>query len=455
MKRVLSLLIFIFLLVIPLVSADASPVASNLSGKILLQVESAGEAWYVDPFEEKRYFLGRPNDAFEIMRNQGVGATDEDLAKIPLATELLSGKDSDGDGLPDDFEIAIGTDPHNPDTSGNGYSDKVEIENNYDPLTKTGRLPIDRDFAERHKGKIFLQVQGRGEAWYVSPDNGKRYFLGRPYDAFEVMRNLGLGVKNQVLDQIPIAGEESETIVRKEDEEQQESPTDIEGEEPTDPQFLKTEKRLHELVNQERSQKGLNQVEWNYEVAEVARKHSQELAERNTRVTGDENPCDLPMIHHEGLSFGFYNGDRLKNQGVDNFYKAAENIALVSTIVHVTYSNNQEVSDFFEECETKRRNLDDEFRQKLETAQTEEEKETIIRQEVDKREELYQDMSDVEIAYTEDIEEEEVNSRIVQGWMNSPPHRRNILDEDFNQAGMGVAHVNGFIIATQSFIQAF
>ncbi|MFA5095705.1 MAG: hypothetical protein WC447_03555, partial [Candidatus Paceibacterota bacterium] len=41
--------------------------------------------------------------------------------------------DSDQDGLPDDMEKIIGTDPNNPDTDGDGYMDGVELKNNYDP----------------------------------------------------------------------------------------------------------------------------------------------------------------------------------------------------------------------------------------------------------------------------------------------------------------------------------
>lgn len=63
MKKIFAiLLISIFL--IPLNNAFANELSNRLKGKILLQVESAGEAWYVNPDNEKRYYLGRPSDAF-------------------------------------------------------------------------------------------------------------------------------------------------------------------------------------------------------------------------------------------------------------------------------------------------------------------------------------------------------------------------------------------------------
>ena len=46
------------------------------------------------------------------------------------------------------------------------------------------------------KGRILLQVQDKGQAWYVNPLDNRRYYLGRPDDAFLVMRSLGLGVSN-------------------------------------------------------------------------------------------------------------------------------------------------------------------------------------------------------------------------------------------------------------------
>lgn len=57
--------------------------------------------------------------------------------------------------------------------------------------------------AERMKGSILLQVESRGEAWYVNPKNNKRYFLGRAEDAFNVMRQLGVGITNSNLNTIP------------------------------------------------------------------------------------------------------------------------------------------------------------------------------------------------------------------------------------------------------------
>ncbi len=179
------------------IDSEAQELRQRLKGRILLQVEEQGQAYYINPDDLSLHFLGRPSDAFQIMREQGLGISNDDINRIQPSLKYLRGKDSDGDGLPDDFERAIGTDPHNPDTSGNGYTDKTEIKHGYDPLKKEGRLPIDEEFAKRQAGKILLQVEQNGEAWYINPEDNQRYFLGRPADAFEIMRNLGLGISNQ------------------------------------------------------------------------------------------------------------------------------------------------------------------------------------------------------------------------------------------------------------------
>ncbi len=445
MKKFFCLISLSIFLVFPC-HASADSTSSRLSGRILLQVEEKGEAWYVDPENEKRYFLGRPSDAFQVMRERGVGISNENLLKIPVSLKYLSGEDSDGDGLPDNFERAIGTDPYSKDTSGNGYCDRTELENNYDPLTKTGRLPIDEDFAKRNKGKIFIQVEASGEAWYVNPDDGKRYFLARPEDAFKIMRKLGLGVKSEVLENIPIGGDFSPETTGPDAD-----PPDIQGQDGYD--LTQMEKDIHDLINQERLKHGLGELEWNSELADVARRHSEDLADQNSELTGEENACDLPFIHHEGTNFGLYNHDRLNDQGIYYFSQSAENLALLSGVVLSLRTTDSEERRVFENCYEQGSVLNDKFREDIGNIQSEEEKRERIAEEVEERKRILEDMEEMTVTKRVIKEEMELNRDMVEGWMNSPPHRKNILNDNFDQAGVGVAHVNGYVIATQSFIK--
>lgn len=201
------LLVVLIYLIFKLNFVKAENLGAQLKGKIVLQVQQNGEAWYINPLNIERYYMGRPNDAFELMRSLGIGITNLDLEKIQIADQnIYSGQntDPDGDGLSNMFEDAIGTNKNNIDSDSDGYNDKEEILNGYNPKG-VGRLNINNSFAISHKGKIFLQVENHGEAWYINPDNNKRYFLGRPDDAFNIMRSLGLGITDENLNQIVIS----------------------------------------------------------------------------------------------------------------------------------------------------------------------------------------------------------------------------------------------------------
>ncbi|MFH1042199.1 MAG: DKNYY domain-containing protein [bacterium] len=135
---------------------------NQLKGKIILKVEENGEAYYISPSNKVMYYLSRPLVAFYVMREQGIGITNNDLEKIPVA-------------------------------------------NNYCPAYSPGCDNLaahNSSFTSEQKGKIFLQVEENGETWYVNPSDLKRYFLGRPTDAFNVMRNLGLGISNENFDSL-------------------------------------------------------------------------------------------------------------------------------------------------------------------------------------------------------------------------------------------------------------
>jgi hypothetical protein len=163
MKKI-SLLLFIILFP---TSLHAASLVERVSGYILLQVEQAGEAWYVSPSTQERYYLGRPADAFSIMRELGLGISNADLASLFGSL---------------------------PDTS---KADTFSSSN--------------KTLANRLSGQILLQVEGKGEAYYIYPGDKKGYYLGRPDDAFAVMRELGLGITDADLSLIEISDDSLST----------------------------------------------------------------------------------------------------------------------------------------------------------------------------------------------------------------------------------------------------
>ncbi len=163
MKRNLVALLLALISLVPLSSFAATP--QNLKGRIVLQVEANGEAWYVHPETGKASFLGRPVDALNIMSEMGLGISDENLFKLR------------GEG------------------------------------NETG--DFDEALSRQLAGKILLQVESQGQAWYINPVDLQRYYLGRPDDALRVFRALGLGISNQtfaVMDLSESFIESSETL---------------------------------------------------------------------------------------------------------------------------------------------------------------------------------------------------------------------------------------------------
>lgn len=149
MKKIIIFTLVITFLPLHQIKA-ADDLASRLSGRILLQVESYGRAWYVDPVSQTRYYLRDGEEAFNIMRSLGLGISNKDLARLPVK------KGESGD----------------------------------------------QKLVHRLKGRILLQVENNGEAWYVNPVDGLRYYLPTREAAFNLLRQFGLGITDNNLRQI-------------------------------------------------------------------------------------------------------------------------------------------------------------------------------------------------------------------------------------------------------------
>ena len=123
---------------------------------------------------------------------------DVGLGNVPVATA----QDLDGDSLSNEAEATYGTDPQNWDTDFDSYSDGQEVNSGFDPLNPPTTLNPNLALVDRLRGYILLQVERNGEAWWVNPADGKRYYLRNGDVAYQIMRFLSLGITDADLSTI-------------------------------------------------------------------------------------------------------------------------------------------------------------------------------------------------------------------------------------------------------------
>lgn len=127
----------------------------RLAGRILLQTERFGQAWYLDVVSLSRYYLADGQSAYSALRKFGLGIKNSDLNKIPVASDSA---------LPSNYS--------------------------------TSTMPVSSALVNRLKGRIVIQVENHGEAWYINPVDGKRYYLANGEAAYQIMRYLSLGISD-------------------------------------------------------------------------------------------------------------------------------------------------------------------------------------------------------------------------------------------------------------------
>ncbi len=143
-NKLVRLTMCLLVILLPLDTVLAVGLAERMRGKILLQVQSHGEAWYVSKTDSNRYYMADGKAAMNVMRSLGVGITNSNLNK----------------------------------------------------------LKSDKKLAKKHAGKIFLQIEEGGQAYYVNFD-GTLYYLKDGKSAYSIMRSLGVGIKDADLYKIP------------------------------------------------------------------------------------------------------------------------------------------------------------------------------------------------------------------------------------------------------------
>ena len=60
----------------------------RLSGRILIKVQSLGEAYYVNPIDLKMHYLGKPDQALKLMQSLSLGITNVSLARIVISESV-------------------------------------------------------------------------------------------------------------------------------------------------------------------------------------------------------------------------------------------------------------------------------------------------------------------------------------------------------------------------------
>lgn len=153
MKKITKAILVFILMLSPVTMLRAETMANRLKGRIIIQTESKGEAYYVHPTSTDAYYMANGDEAYKVMRNLGIGITNKDLDRIKSSKTI----------------------------------------------------------AKKYSGRIFLQIEAKGEAYYVNY-NGDIYYLKNGSEAYNIMRKLGLGISNNDLKKVNIKENKINTL---------------------------------------------------------------------------------------------------------------------------------------------------------------------------------------------------------------------------------------------------
>lgn len=122
-------------------------------GLFIIKPEDRGELYYLDPYNPLLHYIPGVQAMRGLLEDKAIGISDITLSLAARAP---------------DAPLAV--------KETGGYASDLSLES--------------------LGGRIFLQVESRGELWYVNPVNFKRYYLGDSSEAFEVANSLALGIAN-------------------------------------------------------------------------------------------------------------------------------------------------------------------------------------------------------------------------------------------------------------------
>jgi hypothetical protein len=125
-------------------TAATTNLATTLAGRIVIQTQAQGQAWYIDPVSKKRIFLDGPTTAYNTMIANALGISNADFAN--LSTTVPSNV----------------------------------------------------------KGRFIIKTEDHGKLYYVNPVNNSITYIGSPSDAQMLIKTVGLGITNSDLSTIAV-----------------------------------------------------------------------------------------------------------------------------------------------------------------------------------------------------------------------------------------------------------
>ncbi|MBU0625671.1 thermonuclease family protein [Patescibacteria group bacterium] len=154
MKKVIAIISLLVMTGVPTI-LTAAEFPEHLLGRVVIDVSSNGEAWYINPQSRMRVYLGRPEEALERLTARTVYLSYLNIARI--APE-------------------------------NGQAEDGDLE-----------------YVAQVAGNIMTPNDLVGAAWYIDPDRQVRRRLATAYDAWRIMQD-GVPVSSVDLAGIPIEG---------------------------------------------------------------------------------------------------------------------------------------------------------------------------------------------------------------------------------------------------------
>lgn len=197
-------------------------------------------------------------------------------------------------------------------------------------------------------------------------------------------------------------------------------------------------RNIHIAINQIRVKNNLNALDWDDELSRVALSHSLDQSRDNKELTDPSLLCQYPTIRHEGFESGFGVRDRVMSALID-FRSVGENIAMIPGIKSRSYTFG--FDETAPECPRRDVKEINSIRDKEAYGES---LEALLS--------LARNVRDVTFVRTTRYTEEEIIDLAINGWMNSPGHRENILYKDYTHGGIGVVKINEYYIITHNFV---